>query len=308
MAPAYVGRLAPSPTGAIHQGTARSCLAAWLDCRAHGGRLVLRIEDVDRPRCVPGAEAALIRDLSWLGLDWDEGPGAGSSKGPFRQSERTSGYRAALEALAARGRTFPCTCSRREVGARYPGTCRHGPRPDRPHPGAGRVAAVRFRTEADDRVCIRDRLFGVVEQDVHAEVGDFVLRRADGLTAYQLAVTVDDLAQGVTHVVRGSDLLDSAPRQALLRNCLAPDAPALEWLHVPLIVATHGKKLSKRDGAVPLANLRDRGLGPREVVGALASSLGLVPPGTAIGPDALVPLWRVDRLPAEDQVADSVGL
>jgi glutamyl-tRNA synthetase len=303
----YVGRLAPSPTGALHQGIARTFLGAWLDARAHGGRLILRVEDVDTVRAVPGRADEIARDLEWLGLDWDVGPGSPDPGGPFVQSQRTSRYLEALAELSALGRTFRCTCSRREIreasaphgpedeGPRYPGTCRERfrPRPDR-------EPAVRFRTEPGERVEIRDRLFGELRSELHADVGDFVLRRSDGLWAYQLAVAVDDLDQGVTCVVRGRDLLSSTPRQALLRRLLSPDAAPLESLHLPLLRTPEGHRLSKRDGAVPIARSRAEGRSPREIVGRLAASLGLVPPGSDAAPGELVDAWRTAELPLED--------
>lgn len=299
----HVGRLAPSPTGLIHQGTARTALAAWLDCRAHGGQLLLRIEDVDRTRCVPGAESDLIRDLRWLGLEWDGGPGPFLGPLPLRQSERSPLYEDALATLVRHGRVFPCTCTRKEIGsARYPGTCRARPRKDAASGSSGRVPAIRFRTEARDHVAFRDRLYGDFEERPHEAVGDFVVRRADGMWAYQLAVTVDDLHSGVTHVVRGSDLLPSTGRQVLLRRCLEPQAAPLNFLHVPVLLASNGKKLSKRDGARPVAELRDRGISPQVLVGALAASLGLVPPGTEATPEELIPVWDVRKLPNQDQI------
>jgi glutamyl-tRNA synthetase len=304
-----VGRLAPSPTGWLHQGIARTFLAAWLDARAHGGRLILRIEDVDTARAIPEAYLDIPRDLEWLGLDWDEGPGAPGPAAPYVQAERAPRYEAALAHLDALGRTFRCTCSRREIreasaphgpgdeGPRYPGTCR-----DRFRPRPGRTPAVRLRTEPGDRFDIDDRLLGRFEQDVFRDVGDFVLRRSDGLWAYQLAVTVDDLEQGVTCVVRGADLQSSTPRQLLLRELLAPDAPPLETLHLPLLLGPKGTRLSKRDGAVPIARQREAGCAPQVVVGRLAASLGLVPPGTAARPADLVARWRDAKLPTEDTV------
>lgn len=288
----YVGRLAPSPTGPIHQGTARTSLAAWLDCRSRGGRLLLRIEDVDGPRCVPGADDRIQRDLDWLGLGWD---------GPVTwQSQRTHLYWDAVERLERQGRVFRCACSRREAGpGPYPGTCR-----DRdPAELQGLRTALRFRTEPGDAVQVVDRRFGLQAEDVHRAVGDFVIRRSDGLWAYQLAVVVDDLEQGVTQVVRGSDLLDSTPRQVLLRRTLG-GGEDLSWLHVPLLLGPGGTKLSKRDGAVAVASYRDRGERPEQVIGRLAATLGLVPFGTEISADELLPLWDVNALARDDAIIE----
>lgn len=292
----YVGRLAPSPTGPAHLGIAQTALVAWLDARAHDGRLLLRIEDVDTPRVVPGAETDLLRDLAWLGLDWD---------GPvLRQSARGAAYRDALARLDALGRVFSCTCSRKEIraasaphgpredGPRYPGTCRGGarPRPDR-------TPAIRFRTRPEDRTVHVDRRLGRLEQDVDAAVGDFVLRRADGLWAYQLAVTVDDLAQGVSCVVRGADLLGSTPRQLTLRRALDPEAPPLETLHTPLVLGPDGRRLAKRDGATAIAARRAVGEPPEHLVGEMAAALGLLPAPEPIAARDLVAPWRARLVP-----------
>ncbi len=296
----YVGRFAPSPTGRIHLGVARTCLAAWLDARRAGGRLLLRIEDIDLARTVPGASDALRRDLEWLGLGWDGEP--------VHQTDRFDRYRAGLAALEGLDRIYPCTCSRREIalassaphgasddGPRYPGICRAGTglRPDR-------TPAIRLRTQPADAVVHVDRLRGSIEQNVFEAVGDFVLLRADGMWAYQLAVTVDDLEQGVTSIVRGADLLWSTPRQLLLRRLLEPDSQALSTLHVPLVLGPEGKRLAKRDGAVAIADQRAAGRTPEAVIGDLAASLNLVPSGTAISAAELIALWDPDRLPATD--------
>jgi glutamyl-tRNA synthetase len=290
----YVGRFAPSPTGRLHHGIARTFLATWLDARAHDGRLLLRIEDLDGPRTVPGAAEAIEADLAWLGLDWDERTPA--------QSRRSPAYEAAIGALG--GRSYRCTCTRKEVAAasaphgrtdeepRYPGLCR----PDRPGGDAAshpeRAAALRLRTEPGDLVEVRDRRLGARRDDVHGWPGDFVLRRRDGLWAYQLAVTVDDLAMGVTSVVRGEDLWDSAPRQALLRHLLAPAAPPLSWLHLPIALGDDGRRLAKRNGARPVAEDRARGVRAAELRGRLAGELGVWPGEEPASLDALVKAWR----------------
>ncbi|MBK6683433.1 MAG: tRNA glutamyl-Q(34) synthetase GluQRS [Deltaproteobacteria bacterium] len=291
-----VGRFAPSPTGRMHLGVARTSLAAWLDARARGGRILLRIEDIDTPRVVPGADRELQADLHWLGLDWDGDP--------TWQSQREEHYRAALAKLEGLGRVFSCTCSRKEIaasaphegeeGPRYPGTCR-----DHFQPRDGRTPAIRLRTEVGDVIRHVDRRYGEVVQAVHEVVGDFVLRRADGLWAYQLAVTVDDLLQGINSIVRGADLLSSTPRQLLLRRLLDPASPPLETLHVPLVLGPSGERLAKRDQAAAIAALRAAGVTAEEVVGRLAASLGLVPVGTRIRPAELVALWQVERVPLE---------
>lgn len=267
------GRHAPSPTGRLHLGNARTALLAWLDARSRGGRMILRIEDNDFTRSRRELEDRIYRDLAWLGLDWDEGPDVGGPLGPYRQSEREEHYAAAL----ARLDTYPCTCTRAELRALptmgatgepvYPGTCRAGPS----HPG--RPAAIRWRVPAGT-VEFVDRVLGPQRQAPATEVGDFVLRRADGAWAYQLAVVVDDAAMQIDSVVRGADLLDSTPRQILLQRALRLPTPT--HAHVPLILGAAGAKLSKRDGAPDLSALREAGAAPEPVVAALARSVGLV--------------------------------
>lgn len=246
---AYRGRFAPSPTGPLHAGSMAAALASWLDARAHGGQWLVRIEDVDTPRCVPGAAETILGQLAGAGLLPDEPP--------VRQSERGPLYQRALDGLAARGLAYPCACSRKDIEeawaatgrARprhgelvYPGTCRHGL-------GGRPARAWRFLTAGHAPVAWEDRRLGAQRQDVEAEVGDFVLRRADGPWAYQLAVVVDDAAQGITDIVRGEDLADNTPRQILLQVALGLPRP--RYLHTPLVLAADGQKLSKQNGAAP---------------------------------------------------------
>lgn len=298
----YCGRFAPSPTGKMHLGVARTSLAAWLDARKHRGAMILRIEDIDLQRNVPGAAEAMARDLEWLGLDWDIGP--------IHQSARFDRYQTALDVLERAGRIFRCTCTRKEIfgvssaphgpndeGPRYPGTCREGPPAERPD----RAAAVRFKTFPGDRVAHLDRRYGPIDQDVHAQAGDFILKRADGMWAYQLAVSVDDLENGVTAIVRGADLFSSTPRQILLRRLLDPKAPPLSTLHVPLILGPGGQRLAKRDGAVALSDRRDEGKTPEQVLGVLAHSLGQTPDSAPIRAQELIELWDPAKIPTEDR-------
>jgi glutamyl-Q tRNA(Asp) synthetase len=262
----YVGRFAPSPTGPLHAGSLVAALASWLDARAQGGRWLLRIEDVDTPRCVPGADRQIIEQLAACGLQADEAT--------LWQSTRGAAYQEALDRLLATGWAYPCACTRRDIelalhgrGASkprggelvYPGTCRDGLH--------GRTArAIRMRTSLgppDEEAAIEwhDRRLGTQRQRLCDAVGDFVLKRADGLWAYQLAVVVDDAAQGITHVVRGEDLADNTPRQILLQRALGLPTPS--YLHTPLVLGANGEKLSKQNGATaldlrePLAALRD---------------------------------------------------
>jgi glutamyl-tRNA synthetase len=278
----YRGRFAPSPTGDLHLGSVATALVAWLRARAAGGTFVLRVEDIDTPRVVPGSEARQLADLRWLGLDWDEGPDVGGPFVPYRQSERSARYEAAIDALAAQGLAYLCDCSRREIssvasaphageeGPRYPGTCRpHGMRA-RPwkRPPAVRVVLP------DREVVVDDAFQGRMRQDVAQTVGDFVLKRGDGVYAYQLAVVVDDLAMGITEVVRGADLLGSAARQVLLAELLGGRAPG--FAHVPLVVDAHGARLEKRSPRHTLHGWRASGRAADSLVTLLARSLGLV--------------------------------
>jgi glutamyl-tRNA synthetase len=283
----YRGRFAPSPTGDFHLGSAATALVAWLSARAAGGTLGLRVEDIDRPRLVAGSEARQLDDLRWLGLDWDEGPDVGGPVGPYRQSERGDRYGDALAALAARGLTYYCDCSRAEIarvasaphvgdeGPRYPGTCRSHGMTERVWK---RPPAIRLAVPAGE-IIIDDALAGIVRQDVATAVGDVVLRRGDGMWAYQLVVVVDDLAMGITEVVRGIDLLGSAPRQALLARLLGGTAPG--FAHVPLVVAADGARLAKRAPGVTLRDLRAQGRSPADVLAILTRTFGL--------PDAATP-------------------
>lgn len=297
----YIGRFAPSPTGPAHLGIAAAALVAWLDARAHQGKLRLRIEDVDETRRRPGMAEEIVRDLHWMGLDFD-----GET---VTQSENTAAYTRALDQLRAEGRTFPCTCSRRDIeraasaphlsddfDARvYPGTCRlQALAPGTPH-------AVRLKVDAKEAaaVQIKDRVHGVSSENVHASVGDFVLKRKDGLYAYQLAVVVDDVEAEITDVVRGRDLASSAARQNLIRRYLgATDMPA--YVHVPVLTDAQGQRLSTRKGAAPLAALREQGWRPHEVIGRLAHSLGLIEKPVATELSELISKFDAHRLRASE--------
>ena len=243
----YRGRFAPSPTGPLHAGSLVAALASWLDARAHGGRWLVRIEDVDRPRCPAGTDAVILAQLAACGLHPDEPPQWQSA------ADHEVAYAQALAQLLEAGRAFPCACTRQDIDMALAALGRvHTRFAERPYPGtcrtdlAGRPArAVRFR--AQGTVDWTDRRLGPQSQDVEAVVGDFVLRRADGLWAYQLAVVVDDGAQGITHVVRGADLADNTARQILLQRALGLATP--HYLHTPLVNGADGHKLSKQNGA-----------------------------------------------------------
>ena len=268
---AYRGRFAPSPTGPLHAGSLVAALASWLDAKAHGGKWLVRLEDVDTPRCVPGADRTILQQLSACGLHPDEPP--------VYQSRRGLLYQSALDQLVAQSQAYPCACSRLDVQVAaaaagqlrerhgewvYPGTCRNGlhGKPARSwrfltaFEASNRSLAQTIRARAaPDLVATTvhwtDRLLGAQSQNVSAEVGDFVLKRADGLWAYQLAVVVDDAAQGITHVVRGQDLADNTPRQILLQRALGLPLP--QYLHTPLVLGANGEKLSKQNGATGVA-------------------------------------------------------
>jgi len=267
---AYRGRFAPSPTGALHAGSLVAALASWLDARAHRGAWLVRIEDVDTPRCVPGADAQILSQLAQCGLLSDEPPAW--------QSQRGAHYEAALGMLRAAGQVYPCGCTRRDIALAleaaghgkprhgelvYPGTCRHGlhGKPAR----ATRVLSCNA-DETDIEIDWHDRRLGAQRQNLTQAVGDFVLHRADGLWAYQLAVVVDDALQGITHVVRGEDLADNTPRQIHLQRLLGLPTP--RYLHTPLVLGANGEKLSKQNGAAPL-DLAQPSLALRNAAAAL---------------------------------------
>jgi len=310
----YRGRFAPSPTGDLHLGGARTALVAWLAARAAGGAYLVRVEDLDGPRTIPGAEARILEDLRWLGLDWEEGPDVGGPHAPYRQSLRLARYDAAVEQLLASGHAFHCWCSRAEVaraataphgpgddGPRYPGTCRARttlpPRDRRP--------SVRLRVDPEI-IAFADGVHGTQQEDPSTTIGDFVIRRADGIPAYQLAVVVDDAAMGITDVVRGDDLLGSTARQLLLYRALGLLAP--RFSHVPLILGPDGARLSKRHGGVAVRVLAERGRSPTYVVGRLAATLGLVADGSDATPQSLVAGFTLDRLTRAATTLDPAAL
>jgi glutamyl-tRNA synthetase len=299
------GRYAPSPTGAMHLGNARTALLAWLDARSRGGALVLRIEDLDRARVVAGAEARLLEDLAFLGLDWDEGPDVGGANAPYRQSERARLYDDAIDRLLAAGAAFPCACSRADVARaataphaadddepRYPGTCRAlAARTVAARAAAmGRAPSIRFAGAGH----------------ASAEVDDFVLRRADGVAAYQLAVVVDDVAMRIDRVVRGDDLLRSTPRQLALYRALGAPPPA--FVHVPLVLAPGGERLAKRTRPPSIGALRAHDVDAETVVGVLAASAGLASPGEWLSARALVARFDWSRVPTTAVTIDAAAL
>jgi glutamyl-tRNA synthetase len=266
-------RFAPSPTGDLHVGGAWTALASWVVARRAAGRVLLRVEDIDRARVVAGSRARIEEDLLWLGLDWDEVPAM--------QSERSAVYERSVAALTARGLVYPCDCSRAEIArvasaphpgeeTVYPGICR-----DRdPARAMKRPPALRFRV-GDAVVAFDDAVAGRVVQELAREVGDFVLQRGDGVYAYQLAVVADDRAMAVTDVVRGADLLSSAPRQIALAGALGGLAP--RFAHVPMVVTGEGARIEKRTPGITIRSLREGGVPATRIIGAFAHALGLAP-------------------------------
>lgn len=290
----YRGRFAPSPTGPLHFGSLVAATGSYLEARTRGGAWLVRMEDIDTPRVMPGAADEILRTLDTFAMNWD---------GTVHyQSTRAPAYRAALDQLQADGALYGCACTRREIadsavqgidGPVYPGTCRNG----LPHGVIARSKRLRVPDAGKASVAFEDAIQGTITQNVAHAVGDFVVARADGLTAYQLAVVVDDAAQGITHVVRGADLLDSTPRQILLQRVLGVPTPA--YAHLPVAVNTKGEKLSKQTGAAAVDIARP----VTELLGALRF-LGQQPPQsltqenlTAVWQWAMAH-WRIDAVPA----------
>lgn len=271
----YVGRLAPSPTGALHLGNVRTFMIAWLRARSQGGKVIMRMEDLDHPKDKPGAAAAAIEDLRWLGFDWDE---------EFVQSHRKELYREALEKLIARDLVYPCVCSRRDVESAqsaphegeqlfYSGKCRGRFRDyASAFAAAGRLPVWRFKVPADTEIVFDDVFAGRFRQNVSAALGDFPIARDEFGAGYTLACAVDDVAMGVSEVVRGDDLLAATPAQILLVEALGGAVPA--YLHVPLVTGSDGRRLAKRHGDTRISSYRTSGVAAEEIFGFLASTCG----------------------------------
>ena len=314
-APAIRGRLAPSPTGYMHLGNAWAFLLAWLAARSAAGQVVLRIEDIDPQRSRPEYAAALIEDLTWLGLDWDFGPdkpepAANAPLGPFEQSQRGGHYAAAIAEFERAGLTYPCFCTRKELrsmagaphvddaGAPYPGTCRNlSPTEQKTQLAAGRRPCLRLRCP-EGPINFTDTVLGPQSHTLADCGGDFALRRSDGVVAYQLAVAVDDALMGINQVVRGRDILISTPRQIALLKLLGYGAPA--YAHVPLLLDAEGQRLAKRHQSLTLRSLRQMGADPRRITGFLGALAGCNAGGKAASPAELLPHFSLLRLPPED--------
>jgi glutamyl-tRNA synthetase len=294
--PATAGRLAPSPTGAQHVGNARTYLVAWLSARSRGGRVALRMEDIDSPRVKPGAAEEACADLRWLGLSWDEGP--------IFQTARLPLYEDALEELKKRELVYPCTCTRSDVeraasaphfeheGPAYPGTCASRRAADAASL-ASRSFSWRFRVGSEP-IGYNDALLGAIRVAPGAG-GDFVVWKSVGTPAYQLAVVVDDAAQGITEVIRGDDLVPSTPRQILLYRALNLSQPT--FAHIPLVVGPDGRRLAKRHGDTRLAILRAGGVAAEGLLGLLAWSCGWIDRPGPMTPKDLLPLFRLETIP-----------
>ncbi len=293
------GRFAPSPSGRMHLGNLWSALLAWLSARSQGGEMVLRLEDLDPDRCTRAWCDQVMRDLEWLGLTWDNEP--------VYQSERTAVYAQAFRALEERGLIYPCYCTRAERLAAsaphrsdgqtiYDGRCSRLTEAEREALSQTRRPAWRVKV-GQGPITFCDFLYGEYKEDLKTDCGDFILRRSDGVYAYQLAVVADDAAMGVTQVVRGSDLLSSTPRQIYLQRLLGLPEP--EYGHVPLLLAADGRRLAKRDRDQELGELQSRYTAP-ELLGRLAHLAGLIPEPAPITAQQLVPLFSWEKLPRED--------
>ena len=306
---AVTGRFAPSPSGRIHLGNILCCLLAWLSARQKGGRVILRIEDLDTARCPLRYGEQMCRDIQWLGLDWDEGPVIGGPSGPYEQSRRTALYQAALERLEAQGLLYPCFCTRAALHAAsaphredgqvvYPGTCR-GLTAEQAAERArrtGRAPALRLRVP-EEEITFIDGHMGEYGEWLPEDCGDFLLRRSDGMFAYQLAVVVDDAAMGVTEVVRGADLLASTPRQLLLYRLLGLEAPA--FYHFPLLLGSDGQRLSKRNADAGLDALGER-YTASEILGKLAYLAGFNPSAEPRSGESLLADFAWEKVPRAD--------
>ncbi len=300
--PPAVGRLAPSPTGGLHLGHARTFLIAWLSARSARGRVILRIEDLDSARVRDDARTSALVDLRWLGLDWDEGP--------YIQSERRAFYDDALDRLKAAELVYPCTCTRADVeraasaphpedeGPTYPGACAGRCAADAQALG-DRPFAWRFRVPPGS-VAWDDLFLGRRELDPARLGGDFIVGRNGLGPSYQLAVVVDDALNGVTQVVRGADLVPSTPRQILLYRALGWTPP--RFGHVPLVLGPDGRRLAKRDGSIKLATFREQGVDPRRLIGVLARSCGWTSALTTSSPADWIDRYNPDLLPDDPWV------
>ncbi len=318
MALPYVGRFAPTPSGFLHLGNVFCSLLAWLCAKQHNGKMILRIEDLDTVRCTQERADAVVRDLEWLGLTWDEGAYCGKDSANYFQSKRSDIYATYFDKLVAQNLVYPCFCSRADLHAAnaphasdghtiYAGTCRNltSAEQEKRAQSIHRPPAYRMRVD-DSIISFTDVHYGPQHYQLSTESGDFIISRSDGLYAYQLAVTVDDALMGVTQVVRGCDLLSSTPMQLYLYDKLGFMPPG--FLHIPLLVAPDGRRLAKRDGDLELSELRKR-LGSAEaIIGWLAYLAGQLPKPEPISPMELVKIFDLKKLPTENIVVPAALL
>lgn len=301
-----IGRFAPTPSGRLHLGNLFCSLLAWLSAKAQGGEVVLRIEDLDQERTSMEYTRQAERDLAFLGLTWDRGGTAGGDG--YFQGKRSAFYQELLDRLEAQGLVYPCFCSRAELHAAsaphasdgdviYSGKCRDLTPEQVEEKRKSRSPALRLRVP-NETVTFTDLHYGPVSQNLARDCGDFILRRSDGVFAYQLAVVGDDAAMGVTQVVRGRDLLSSTPRQIYLYRLLGFEPP--QFAHTPLLLSSDGRRLSKRDRDVSLEALVEKGLSPEDIVGWLAYLAGLLDRPEPAAAKELIPLFSWDKVPAED--------
>ena len=301
-----VGRFAPTPSGKMHLGNVLCCLVAWLSARSQGGRVLLRVEDLDPERSGADYERQIEEDLRWLGLDWDEG-GLEAAGGRYCQSGRSGVYEQYFDILSEKGLIYPCFCSRAELHAAdaphlsdgryfYPGTCRNLTPEEAAEKAKKRKPAWRVKVP-DETVRFTDLHYGPYAENLAAECGDFVIRRADGVFAYQLATAVDDGLMGVTEVVRGRDLIGSTARQLWLQRTLGLPSPV--YGHIPLLTDWDGRRLSKRDGDLDLARLREKWR-PEEIIGMLAEAAGILPAYRPVSARELVPLFSWGKVKKGD--------
>ncbi|PKN41280.1 MAG: tRNA glutamyl-Q(34) synthetase GluQRS [Deltaproteobacteria bacterium HGW-Deltaproteobacteria-18] len=308
------GRLAPSPTGHLHLGNAWSFLLCWLAVRSAGGRMVLRMEDIDPERSRSHFAEEIMRDLAWLGLDWDEGPDLGGPYAPYTQQERLERYAEVIEALTRLGHTYPCYCTRKELktmasaphledaGPVYPGTCLQLGAAERMEREAqGRRPSLRLHGGGETR--FEDLLHGEIRLGWAECGGDFPLRRSDGVIAYQLAVALDDMDQAINLVVRGADILPCTPRQIYLFKLL--HAPAPRYAHVPLLLDHEGVRLAKRHQSLEMRALRDKGVSSKAVAGFLGHLAGLLPERIAATPAEMVSEFAWDKIPGRPVVLEN---
>ena len=294
-----VGRFAPTPSGRLHLGNILCAMLAYLSARSKGGKFLLRIEDVDAPRCPRRLAQQCIDDLAWLGFTWDETP--------VCQSERTVLYQAAMDALSVGGHVYPCFCTRAQLMSLaapnlgdtqiiYQRTCAALTPEEIAQRRQTRAPAMRLRVPDED-VTFTDGLFGPVQENLARDCGDFILQRSDGLFGYQLAVVVDDALQGVTEIVRGRDILSATPRQLYLQRLLGYPQP--DYIHIPLLMDAHGRRLAKRDKDLDLSALSQR-FAPEEILGFLACSAGILPEPRPMSLEQLIPLFDWNQVKRED--------